>query len=560
MFNWLKNLRIMSQMLGSFGVICVLFIILSAVVSTYNKGTIEDVNLAQSEVLPQTLNFLEIKRDIEQIQSWLTDISATRGLPGYDDGFDEAQEYYQDALTRIEWAADEYRKFDRNEMIYPLRDLKNDLDGYYDMGKMMAQAYIDGGPDKGNLLMGKFDPFAEEISTDINNIVAEHLKEMNTSFLHIKEQSNTTSSILITMTLVAVILSIICAIVISKVVKSSLLEAVGFANEMAQGDFSKNIQTQSTNEIGVLLQSLGNISLSSKEMINVILESSNALSTASENLSLVSMQLTTMAAKTQEKSETVAIASEEMSVNMDSVSIATEEAAINVNMVAAASEEMTSTIAEISRNTEKTSHMAAKASNKAAQASDKVSELGHSAQEISKVTEAITAISEQTNLLALNATIEAARAGDAGKGFAVVANEIKELAKQTAEATLEIKGKIESVQIATQNTVQEIEEVSTIIHDVNDISGTVATAVDEQASATHEISENIAHASHGIGEVTKNIAQVASVTERMSADIVAVHKANNEVTTSSAEIKSHAGELHKLSSSLEELIGKYKVV
>jgi len=107
-----------------------------------------------------------------------------------------------------------------------------------------------------------------------------------------------------------------------------------------------------------------------------------------------------------------------------------------------------------------------------------------SAHAISKVTETITEISEQTNLLALNATIEAARAGEAGKGFAVVANEIKELAKQTNEATLDIKTKIEDVQVATDNTVADIEEISKVINNVNEIVVTITMAVGEQSKAT----------------------------------------------------------------------------
>ncbi len=559
MFGWLNKLKIMTQMLAGFGIISLLFVVLSVVVNIYNKSTIEEIGSTQSEVLPQTLNFMETKRDIEQIQSWLTDISATRAAEGYDDGYGEAEKFYQDTVKRINWAIEEHRKFGEDDMVVLLNGLKKHLGDYYDMGKKMAQAYIDGGPDKGNPMMEQFDPFAERISTTIDNIVVEHLKEMDSSFVHMKKQSSKTSSILMIMTLAAVILSVILAFLIAWVVKSSLAKAVTFADEMAQGDFSKHMEVSSENEIGVLLRALDNIGCSSRDMINGILDSSKALSTASETLSSVSAQLSTVAEETQTKATTVATASEEMSVNMDSVAAATEQAATSVNMVAAASEEMTSTIAEISGNTEKTSEMAAKASAKTTQASEKVTELGHSAQEISKVTETITEISEQTNLLALNATIEAARAGEAGKGFAVVANEIKELAKQTADATLEIKAKIEGVQAATQNTVQEIGEVSTIIDDVNEISGTVATAVEEQAAATSEIAGNISQASQGIQEVTENISQVASVTQGITTDIIAVNEATNEVSASSTEVKNNAGELQVLSNSLEELIKKYKV-
>ena len=133
-----------------------------------------------------------------------------------------------------------------------------------------------------------------------------------------------------------------------------------------------------------------------------------------------------------------------MSSNMASVAAATEETATNVNVMTTATEEITTTVGEIQQSTLSAKEITGDAVKQASDIVNKVDELGVAAQDIGKVTETITEISAQTNLLALNATIEAARAGEAGKGFAVVANEIKDLAKQTADATGEIKTRIEA--------------------------------------------------------------------------------------------------------------------
>jgi methyl-accepting chemotaxis protein len=120
-----------------------------------------------------------------------------------------------------------------------------------------------------------------------------------------------------------------------------------------------------------------------------------------------------------------------------------------------------------------------------------VNKLGQSSIEIGKVIKVITAIAGQTNLLALNATIEAARAGDAGRGFAVVANEVKELAKQTANATEDISQRIEAIQTDTKAAVQAITQITDIINQINDFQSTIASAIEEQTATTNEISRNI---------------------------------------------------------------------
>jgi methyl-accepting chemotaxis protein len=135
-------------------------------------------------------------------------------------------------------------------------------------------------------------------------------------------------------------------------------------------------------------------------------------------------------------------------------------------------------------------------------------QLGQSSKEIGQVIKVITSIAQQTNLLALNATIEAARAGEAGKGFAVVANEVKELARQTARATEEIERKIASVQDDATRAVHDIGEISGVIGTINQISGTIAAAVEEQNAATGEISRNVTEAARGTADVTLNIAGV----------------------------------------------------
>lgn len=215
-------------------------------------------------------------------------------------------------------------------------------------------------------------------------------------------------------------------------------------------------------------------------------------------------------------------------------------------------EQMTSTINEIVRNTEKASDITRKAVSDAHTASATVDNLGKAAKAIGKVTETITEISEQTNLPALNATIEAARAGAAGKGFAVVANEIKALARQTAQATAEIKDTIEGIQQSSSGTVQQIRQISTVIEDVNEIVSIIVSAVEQQSITTRDIAENVSQAAQGIQEITASIGENSSIAGNIAAEIAEVNQAAEEVSASSSQVNASADELSRLAETLKQ--------
>ncbi len=296
-----------------------------------------------------------------------------------------------------------------------------------------------------------------------------------------------------------------------------------------------------------------------QRMFKEVVRGVETMSSATTELSAISEQMSAGATTVSGQAETVATAAEEMSANMDSVAAATEEATTNVNLVASAAEEMSATISQVANSTEQASSVTGEAVTEAKSASEKVQELGVAAKEIGKVTETINEISDQTNLLALNATIEAARAGEAGKGFAVVANEIKELAKQTAEATNEIRTRIEGIQSSTSGTVTQIERISSVINTINETVSEITSSVEEQSKATDEIADNVSQAAQGLGEVNENVAQSATVTSEIAEDITGISQSSQEMATSSGEVRQSAGELSELAEKLTSMVGGFKL-
>jgi methyl-accepting chemotaxis protein len=326
-----------------------------------------------------------------------------------------------------------------------------------------------------------------------------------------------------------------------------------------EGDLTKRIAIRSKDEMAELAGWFNTFLEKLQGIIRKIAANSANVDHSSSELTDIATLMSNSTSETSSRADNVSVAAEEMSANLNNVAAAMEESSTNTSMVATAAEEMSATINEIAQNAENARSISDQAVDKADTASKKMDDLGQAAQGIGKVVETITEISEQVNLLALNATIEAARAGEAGKGFAVVANEIKELAKQTSQATLEIKEKIGKIQDSTDETIEGIDEISKVIKNINDIVATIATAVEEQSTATREIASNITQASQGIQEVNENVNQSSAVANQITSDIAVVNQGSSEVANSSDQVKHSAEDLKRMATELNAIVGSFKV-
>ena len=213
-----------------------------------------------------------------------------------------------------------------------------------------------------------------------------------------------------------------------------------------------------------------------------------------------------------------------------------EQLSARVQTAAAAGDELSSSISEISRQVRRSATVAQQAVDETRRTDTVVQALANGAQKIGEIVGLIRNIAGQTNLLALNATIEAARAGEAGKGFAVVASEVKGLAGQTARATEDIGAQIGQMQTATNEAVEAIRRISRIIGEISEIATTIASAVEEQGTATAGITHSAQQTAAGILEVTTHIDGVNQAAGETGAAVTQVLGAASELSRQAGQL------------------------
>ncbi|MCU0710683.1 MAG: methyl-accepting chemotaxis protein [Pirellula sp.] len=326
-----------------------------------------------------------------------------------------------------------------------------------------------------------------------------------------------------------------------------------------EGDLTRRLDENRTDELGQLAKWFNAFASRIHDLICIVTENAQLLSANSVQLSSTAESLSSQFSSSKQQSASANAAAEQMSLGMQNVSDKTNSMNHSIRAVAASVEEMNSTIREIAGNAEKSAVVAGQAASLVEESNDRITALGQAANEIGKVTQVIQEIAEQTHLLALNATIEAARAGDAGKGFAVVATEVKELAKQTAAATDDIRARIEAIQGSTMDAVGSIRSISDVISNVNEVSRTIAAAVEEQSITTRQISDNVIQTASAAETVASGVSETALASREITASFARVDSILVTSAIGADESRDSARELSILASEMSQLVGRFKV-
>ncbi|MBF0340633.1 MAG: methyl-accepting chemotaxis protein [Magnetococcales bacterium] len=435
-------------------------------------------------------------------------------------------------------------------------------------------------------------------STD--DLIAYATKRTEDKEKEVESQVKRADSLILMGSLVALFLGIMTGLLISRSIVVPLAKGVNMAKELARGNLTASVvDVDREDEIGELVKALNGMAGSLNRIVVDVIAKATEVNVAAHAFSRVAGELNQSATLLGQQSHQVSSSSEEMSANMETistsadhmavsfgtVSAAAEEMSTNMNTIASAAEEaninltsvadasrqvsvsmgfvreaadqtsqnvatVAAAVEELSASLVNVKELCQTAASEATQAGESVQsadqvldKLLASAREIDQVVAMINDIASQTNLLALNAAIEAAGAGDAGKGFAVVATEVKELARQTTEATSLIGGKIGEIQANAGNVGDANYKVTHIIERLNTSNADILRAVDEQSYTLQEVSRSMSLASGQTTEVTERVNDASTGIDEVARSVGEISAGIAEVTRSVVEATTGVGEV-----------------
>ena len=578
------------------GVICLI------ILSGAHKFSV-NANNANNIILPNTLKAKDMQLHVIQVQQWLTDISATRGAEGFDDGYDEAADHANEFYSILDEFKSFYKSNGESDKVSELEAMKKAFDGYYDMGKQMAAAYIKYGPDAGNEFMEKFDPYAEEISEMVDAFVNDLSEMLVEDVGNISQEANMIQVQTIVVGLVADLLLLAIGIFMSLRIVGPIKSFTGILKDISEGegDLTKRINISANDEIGQMAlyfnetfdkicALVSTVQAQSEKLSNVgadlstnMTETASAVNEISANIKSIKGQTVNQSASVTETSSTmdqITIGVEKLNELITQQAKNISESSASIGILIQNMDGATSTLIKNSENIKRLS--ANSESGKAAldKITTAIQEVAEESRGLMEISNVIQSIAEETNLLAMNAAIEAAHAGDTGKGFAVVADEVRKLAESSAAQTKTIESALkkitDSINVVIEFSGEVVEKFVAIEKEVQNVSlqeETIRMTMEEQSENSKGVLESI----NILNDITKNVqrssvemidgtTQISKEARNMAVITEEINGGMNEMASGADQITDAVNTVNMLTldtkhsiEALSQEVGKFKV-
>jgi len=511
----MKNLNLLQKFAIMGGVFTLILVVQTVQMFIGTSSLDSNSERVANKEMPVLDKAHEVKLAVVQVQQWLTDISATRGQDGLNDGFDEAE----NNAKRFRVLIKELQQIDpENASSYAA--MLPAFESYYEVGRKMAETYVAEGPAGGNKMMGQFDEVAEKLGGQVDAFLKR--AQIRAKAL-LDEQRTSLSSMSFSLVIGTVLLFVVVGITGLFMVRAiqRLPELLQEVKRITAGDLSgRDIPATNNDEIAELCRGANEMKNKLKDIIAQVSHSSTQLVGQVEQMSAITEQSQSAIATQQSDVGQVATAMNEMSATA-------HEIARNAAAAAASAKEADGQSTEGRHVVAQTMDAIDALAQEVVRAADVIHKLEKDSESIGGILDVIRGIADQTNLLALNAAIEAARAGEQGRGFAVVADEVRTLAQRTQQSTREIQEMIQCLQEGSQNAVQVMEKgrsqaeasvaqaakagdrlegITRSVSDITEMNTQIATASEEQSTVVEEINRNVTNIS-GVADQTAEAAE-----------------------------------------------------